>query len=93
MDNIDFALYPKNVYFNHDVSPQQHIGRASGGFIASLSATLICGAVARLVRGRAIARFVWLVAIQQALFVVGSVIPLPMFDGGVILAHMRKRRH
>ena len=92
MDRIDVGFYPKTVYFNNDVSPQQHIGRANGGVLASLSAALVCGTAARLLHGRPAGKFVMVAAIQQALFVLGSLLPLPVVDGGVILANTRKLR-
>ncbi len=92
MDGIDFGLYPKSVYLNHDVSPQQHLGRAAGGPITSLIAALILGALARTVRTAPTRQLLTLNAAQHGILLVLSMLPLPMVDGGVIYTNLRKLR-
>jgi hypothetical protein len=90
MDAVDVHLYPMSVYHSDAVSPRQHIGRAIGGVAASLLAALVWSALARLIPnplGRQLAR---VAALQNALLFMLSMAPVPMVDGGVIYANLRK---
>ena len=90
LDAIDFGLYPKNVYRNNAVSPQQHIGRASGGILASFAAALVLFLFARLMRQGWARKLLTIATIQNTLIFSVSLLPIPMVDGGVILINMRK---
>ncbi|MBC8162858.1 MAG: hypothetical protein H7Z42_16745 [Roseiflexaceae bacterium] len=90
LDAVDFGLYPKSVYYENDVAPQQHIGRASGGVIASFTAALFCAFLATLVRHELIRKLITIAAVQHAILFVLSTLPIPIVDGGVILANIRK---
>lgn len=92
MDAVDFGLYPKSVYVDHDVSPQQHIGRACGGVAASLIATLVLGTLARLVTHRSVKRLLTITAAQHGLLFAMSMLPVRLVDGGVIYANLLKLR-
>lgn len=87
---IDFGLYPKNVYHNDQVSPQQHIGRASGGVLASLLATLVWALLARAAAPGTIKTLLTIAAIQHGLLGGASLLPIPFVDGGVIYANLAK---
>lgn len=90
MDGVDFGLYPKSVYLDDAVTPQQHIGRAAGGVTASLGAALTLAALARLVATPPARRLLTISATQHALLFVLSMLPLPIVDGGVIYANLLK---
>ena len=92
MDGVDFGLYPMSVYYNHDVSPQQHIGRACGGLIASFLATLVLVALARAVRHPLFHRLLKIAAAEHGLLFALSLLPIKLVDGGVIYANLRKLR-
>jgi membrane-associated PAP2 superfamily phosphatase len=92
MDGVDFGIYPKSVYLNNDVSPQQHIGRACGGVGASLIAALVLAALSRGVTAAPARRLLTIAAAQHGLLFVLSMLPLPMVDGGVISANLPKIR-
>lgn len=90
MDGVDFGLYPMCVYADHAVTPQQHIGRASGGVIASLAGALMLAALARGAAGRPAGRLLRIAAAQHGLLFILSMLPLPITDGGVIFANLAK---
>ncbi len=92
LDALDFGLYPKSVYFDDDVSPQQHIGRACGGVTASLIATFILAALARRVRYPLGRRLITIAAAQHAILTILSLLPVRYVDGGVIYANLLKLR-
>ncbi|MFL5800859.1 MAG: hypothetical protein ACJ8CR_03880 [Roseiflexaceae bacterium] len=90
MDFVSWGILAGNGYENHDVTPQQHIGRSIGGPIASGLAVIFYWLLWRRLKGRlpraiAAAGFGY-----NALIAVGSMAPVPMVDGGVIYANMRK---
>jgi hypothetical protein len=93
LDGVDFGLYPMSVYVNHDVSPQQHIGRACGGLLVSLSATLILAALARSVTALPAKQLLTIAAAQHGVISVFSLLPISQVDGGVIYANLRKLSH
>jgi membrane-associated PAP2 superfamily phosphatase len=90
MDGVDFGLYPKSVYLDHDVSPRQHIGRASGGLVASLVAALALAALARLITTPPLRQLLTISAAQHGLLFVVSMLPVRLVDGGVIYANLPK---
>jgi hypothetical protein len=90
LDGVDFGLYPMSVYIDHDVTPQQHIGRAAGGLLVSLSATLVLAALARSVRAAPAKQLFTIAAAQHGVISFFSLLPIPMVDGGVIYANLRK---
>ena len=90
MDAVDFGVYPKSVYFNHEVSPQQHIGRAGGGVVASLIATLVLAALARAVTNPLARQLLMIAVAQHGLLCALSLLPVRLVDGGVIYANLRK---
>ncbi|NJN16646.1 MAG: hypothetical protein HC822_10415 [Oscillochloris sp.] len=92
MDAVDFGLYPMSVYRNHDVSPQQHIGRAAGGVVVSLIAALVLAMLARAVTTAPARQLLTISAAQHGLLFVLSMLPVPMVDGGVIYANLPKLR-
>jgi hypothetical protein len=92
MDAVDFGIYPKSVYANHNVSPQQHIGRACGGVLASFIATLVLAALARGVTHPLAKRLLLIAAAQHGLLFAVSMLPLQLVDGGVIYANLLKLR-
>lgn len=90
LDAIDFGLYPKNVYHNNAISPQQHIGRSIGGVGASFLAALLLILAARLINHGLIKKLLTIAAIQNAFLFIISMLPVPMVDGGVMYANVRK---
>lgn len=92
MDGVDFGLYPKSVYLDHEVSPAQHIGRASGGLVASLVAALALAALARAVTAPLPRRLLTIAAAQHGLLFAASMLPTRLVDGGVIYTNLPKLR-
>jgi len=90
MDAIDFGLYPKSVYVDHEVSPQQHIGRACGGVGASLITTLVLAALRRGVTNPPARQLLTIAVAQHGLLFVLSLLPVRLVDGGVIFANLLK---
>jgi membrane-associated PAP2 superfamily phosphatase len=90
LDAVDFGLYPKSVYYDNDVSPGQHIGRASGGLLASLLAALVLALLARTVRPGLPRRLLTIAAAQHGLLFALSMLPLRMVDGGVIYHNLKQ---
>jgi membrane-associated PAP2 superfamily phosphatase len=93
MDAVDFGLYPKSVYLDNDVSPQQHIGRACGGIVASLLAVLVLVGLSRIVATPLMRRLLVIAAVQHGLLLALSLLPVQIVDGGVIYANLPKLRH
>lgn len=92
MDTVDFGLYPKSVYFDNDVSPQQHIGRACGGVLASLLAVLVLITLRRGATNPMPKRLLTIAVAQNSLLLALSLLPVPFVDGGVIYANLLKLR-
>jgi len=90
MDAVDFGIYPKSVYFDNEVSPQQHIGRACGGVVASLITTLVLAALTRGVTNPSAKQLLTIAAAQHGLLFVLSLLPVRLVDGGVIYANLLK---
>lgn len=92
MDGVDVGLYPMSRYDDHDVTPQQHIGRAVGGVAASLLGAIVLAALARAAgQGRA-RELLTLAAAQHGLLFALSMLPTRLVDGGVIYANLAKLR-
>jgi membrane-associated PAP2 superfamily phosphatase len=92
MDAVDFGIYPKSVYVDHGVSPQQHIGRAAGGLLASLMAALVLAALARYGANPLARQLLRIAAAQHGLLFAVSLLPVRLVDGGVIYANAAKLR-
>lgn len=90
LDAVDFGVYPRSVYADDDVSPQQHIGRASGGVAASLIAALVLGGLARRASNPPARQLLTIAAGQHGLLFVVSMLPVRLVDGGVIYANLLK---
>ncbi|MFV9506115.1 MAG: hypothetical protein AB4911_16310 [Oscillochloridaceae bacterium umkhey_bin13] len=89
MDAVDFGWYPMSVYADHDVTPQQHLGRASGSVSASLLAAIILFLLARCSTPPAIRYLLTIAAMQHGFLFGASMLPLPQVDGGVISTNLR----
>ena len=92
MDRVIWGLYAQNGYDDDTVTPWQHIGRAVGGPIVSGLAVLLLAALGRALGPTFGGRLATSAAVQHGLFGLGGLAPLPMLDGGVILANARKLR-
>jgi hypothetical protein len=90
LDAVDFGVFPKSVYDNHDVTPQQHIGRSIGGVGASLIAALALTLLARRVANPLLRRLLTISAAQHGALGLLSLLPVRFVDGGVIYANLRK---
>jgi len=90
MDYVRWGIFAINGYANHDVSPQQHIGRSIGGPIASGIAALGYWLAWRALGDTLPGKLALIAFLQNGLTALGSLFPLPMIDGGVILANLRK---
>jgi hypothetical protein len=81
---------PVTGYHNHDVSPEQHIGRSLGGPIASALAA-VCYHRLRLLLKPKLAKAIAMTGyIENGMISIGSFAPLQQIDGGVIYSNMRK---
>jgi Zn-dependent protease len=87
MDRVHLAApLPRTLYYNNEVSPQAHLGRASGGPLASGLAFLVTLGLWPLVSGQSVlAEFLKLSSLINGLLGAGSLLPLPFVDGGVLL--------
>jgi membrane-associated PAP2 superfamily phosphatase len=92
MDAVDFGIYPKSVFVEGDVAPQQHIGRACGGVLASLISTLTLVALTRSVTPPLAKQLLTIAAAQHGFLFVLSMLPVRLVDGGVIYANLPKLR-
>jgi len=90
MDEVRWGFLAANGYHDHDVSPQQHIGRSLGGPIASAAAALLYWLAWRALHRTLLGRVALIACVQNALVAIGSMAPLPVIDGGVIYANLRK---
>ena len=90
MDYVRWGIFAINGYANHDVSPRQHIGRSIGGPIASGLAALGYWLAWRALGNTLAGKLALVAFLQNGLTALGSLFPLPVIDGGVILANLRK---
>ena len=87
MDEVLIAAgMPRTQYFDNDVSPKAHRTRSLGGPIYSLLGLLLSLLVFSLFPGGSVGRELtaWSVLAQGFIFG-GSLLPLPIVDGGTIL--------
>jgi hypothetical protein len=92
MDYISWSILAMTGYNKHDVTPEQHIGRAVGGPIASAAAALTYWLVWRLLGDTLLGRAAQHAFLLNGLTVLVSLLPSPIFDGGVILENVGKLR-
>jgi hypothetical protein len=87
MDRVHLAApLPRTLYYNNQVSPQAHLGRAIGGPIASGLAFLVTLMLWPFISGRLVlGEFLRLLSVINGLLGAGSLLPLPIVDGGVLL--------
>jgi hypothetical protein len=87
MDEIQLSSgMPRTVYYDDDVPPRAHMARASGGPIFSflgLSLSLVMRALSP--RDSSIREVANWSSVGHGLILVGSLAPLPIVDGGVLL--------
>lgn len=77
---------PRTLYWDNDVSPNVHGMRAMGGPIFSALGLLLSVAIYGVVSGNIIARELAVIsAVGHGFIFIGSLLPLPMVDGGTIL--------
>ena len=90
MDRIRFGVMPLTLYDDNDVSPQQHIGRSLGGPIGSAIAMLSWWLIWRALRGKPGSEIALIGLVENTIIALGSWLPLPIVDGGVILKNIGK---
>lgn len=88
MDRVRLQMMPVTLYDNNDVSPQQHIGRSLGGPIGSAIAMLSWWMIWRVRQGKPGGRLALIGLIANTIIALGSWLPLPFVDGGVILKNI-----
>jgi hypothetical protein len=91
MDYVRWGFFATNGYKQHDVTPQQHIGRSLGGPIASGLAASVYWLAWRALGRTLLGQIALIACIQNTVVALGSLAPLPIFDGGVIYANLPKR--
>ncbi len=80
------AVQQANIYYNDNVSPDAHLGRAVGGPLASLIAGLTARSLRRLLPSGPFARDLADVFLGFTALIGGlSLVPLPSLDGGALL--------
>ena len=87
MDEISIVGdMPRTLYWDNDVSPNVHRIRAIGGPIFSCLGLILSLAVYGVVSGYVIVRELAIIsAVGHGFILIGSLLPLPMVDGGTIL--------
>lgn len=90
MDRVRWGVMPATLYDNNAVSPQQHIGRSLGGPIGSAMAMLICWVLWRALQGTPAGRLALIALIHNTIIALGSWLPIPFVDGGVIWKNIGK---
>jgi hypothetical protein len=87
MDEIRLeANMPRTIYYSDDVTPRQHCQRAIGGPIFNaigMLGSLAWWSVAK--RGSLSRELAGVSSLGHGLIFAGSLLPLPFFDGGVLL--------
>lgn len=86
-DEIRIGLdMPRTIYYDNDVPPQIHRARSLGGPIFNAGGLVTSGLLRLLTRRRTLAHELagWS-AVAHGGLLVGSLAPLPIVDGGVIL--------
>lgn len=85
MDEVHLAMpLPRTLYYDDQVSPQKHCGRAIGGPIASGLAFLTTLGLRPFVPAR-LSELFNLMSLTNGFLFGGSLLPLPFVDGGVLL--------
>jgi hypothetical protein len=80
------ASMPRTLYENNAVPPQTHIGRSLGGPIFSLMSCLLSLLWRQLSPRGTLSRDLATVSlVGHGFILLGSIVPLPMVDGGIIL--------
>jgi len=90
MDEVRWSILAGTLYRDNDVTPRQHIGRAIGGPIASGVVALLWWLAWRSLGKTLLGRVALAACLQNAFLALGSLLPLPWVDGGVIVANIRK---
>ena len=90
MEYVRWGIFATNGYSKHDVSPRQHIGRSLGGPIASAMAAIVYWLTWRTLGRTLLGQIALIACIQNTVIALGSLAPLPIIDGGVIYANLRK---
>lgn len=90
MDRMRWGLLVSTLYDDNDVTPRQHIGRAVGGPLGSALAMLCWWVLWRLSSGKPVRRLALIALAFNMCLTLGSWVPLPWVDGGVILRNIRK---
>lgn len=90
VDRLRWGMMLATLYDDNDVTPRQHIGRAMGGPLASASAMLFWWALWRINSRKPIGRLALMALAFNTLLTLGSWLPLPWVDGGVILRNIGK---
>jgi hypothetical protein len=87
MDEILIAGdMPRTIYYKNDVAPRVHRMRAMGGPIFSIVGFLLSIAIYGIAANHPILReFAAWSALGHGLILIGSMLPLPIVDGGTIL--------
>jgi hypothetical protein len=90
MDEVRLGILAGTLYRDNDVTPRQHIGRAIGGPLASGAVALLWWLAWRSLGTTPLGRVAQAACLQNAFLALGSLLPLPWVDGGVIVANIRK---
>ena len=90
MDYVRWGFFATNGYTRHDVTPRQHIGRSLGGPVASGLAAIVYWLAWRALGRTVLGQIALIACIQNTVTALGSLAPLPIIDGGVIYANIRK---
>jgi hypothetical protein len=89
MDYVSWGFFATNGYKQHDVTPQQHIGRSLGGPIASGLAAVIYWVAWRALGRTLLGRIALVACIVNTVVALGSLAPISLVDGGVIYTNLR----
>ncbi|HET9221128.1 MAG TPA: hypothetical protein VFO07_01425 [Roseiflexaceae bacterium] len=90
MDYVRWGFFAINGYAQHDVTPQQHIGRSLGGPVASGLAAIGYWLAWRMFGRTLLGKVALIACIQNTVTALGSLAPLSIIDGGVIYANLRQ---
>src|SRR5689334_20305819 len=90
MDQVRWGILAGTLYRDNDVTPRQHIGRAIGGPVASGLVSLLWWLAWRVLGKTLLGHVALAACLQNAFLALGSLLPLPWVDGGMIAANLRK---
>ncbi len=87
MDEVRLtADIPRTIYYDNDVTPRQHCQRAIGGPIYNAIGLLISLVWRSLAKRGSLSReLAGVSSVGHGLIFAGSLLPVPFFDGGVLL--------